>query len=83
LAELVYLGLKELGIEEVDIFAPGDAPVERFLGLRVHDVGTMRQGEYDRIILVSLQDVAAGSVELQERDIAPNKIVTLFNGKAF
>jgi hypothetical protein len=83
LAELVYLGLKELGIEELDVFAPDNAGGERFLGLRVRDMGTMRQEEYDRIFLVSLQAVAAGSVELQERDIAPSKIVTLFNGKAF
>jgi DNA-binding MarR family transcriptional regulator len=83
LAELVYLGLKELGIEEVDVFAPDNAGGDRFLGLRVRDMETMRQEEYDRIILVSLKDLAAGSVELQGRDIAPNKIVTLFNGKAF
>jgi DNA-binding MarR family transcriptional regulator len=83
LAELVYLGLKELGIEEVDVFTPENAGSDRFLGLRVRDMGTMRQEEYDRIILVSLKDVAASSIELQGRDIAPNKIVTLFNGKAF
>jgi DNA-binding MarR family transcriptional regulator len=83
LAELVYLGLKELGIEEVDVFAPDNAVGDRFLGLWVRDMGTMRQENYDRIILVSLKDVAASSIELQGRDIAPNKIVTLFNGKAF
>lgn len=83
LAELAYLGLKELGIEEVDVFTPDNPQGGRFLGLRVCDVGMMRPEEYDRIILVFLKDAQAECSALRDRGVAPDKVVTLFNGKAF
>jgi DNA-binding MarR family transcriptional regulator len=81
LAELVYLGLKELGIEEIDIVVADIGQGNRFLGLQVLDVRAIRSEEYDRIILVFLNDGEAGSLELRELGVAPDKIVTLFNAK--
>jgi DNA-binding MarR family transcriptional regulator len=80
-AELVYLGLKELGIEEIDIVVADNGQGGRFLGLPVHDVKTIQPEQYDRIILVFLNDGEAGSLELRELGVAPDKIVTLFNSK--
>jgi DNA-binding MarR family transcriptional regulator len=83
LTELVYLGLRELGIEEVDVFTPDNAGDDRFLGLRVGDVRLMRPEEYERIILVFLEDPQAASLELRNLGVPPNKMVTLYNGKPF
>jgi DNA-binding MarR family transcriptional regulator len=81
MAELVYLGLKELGIEEIDILVADDGLGERFLGLQMRDVRTIQPEQYDRIILVFLNDGEAGPLELLELGVAPDKIVTLFNSK--
>ena len=79
-AELVYLGLKELGIEEIDIVVADNGQSDRFLGLPVRDVRTIQPEEYDRIVLVLLKDTEAASLELRERGVAPDKLVSLFNG---
>jgi hypothetical protein len=80
-AELVYLGLKELGIEEVEVLVDNNGRSDRFLGLQMRDVRTIQLDEYDRIILVFLKDGEAGYLELRELGVAPDKIVTLFNAK--
>jgi DNA-binding MarR family transcriptional regulator len=82
-AELVYLGLKELGIEEVEVLVANNGRGGRFLGLQMRDVRTIQPEEYDRIILVFLKDGEAGSRELRELGVAPDKIVTLFNAHTF
>jgi DNA-binding MarR family transcriptional regulator len=79
--ELVYLGLKELGIEEIDIVVADIRQGDRFLGQQVRDVSTIQSEEYDRIILVFLNDTEAASLELRERGVAPEKIVTLYNAR--
>jgi hypothetical protein len=73
----VYLGLKELGIEEVEVLVANDGRGDRFLGLQMRDVRTIRPEEYDRIILVFLKDGEVGSRELRELGVAPDKIVAL------
>ena len=80
LAELVYQGLKELGIEEVDVFAPGATRGVRFLGQPVHDIDALRQEHYDQVVFVFLTDSESGWVELRDRGVPAEKLVTLFNG---
>ena len=80
LAELVYLGLKELGIEEVDVFAPGATGGVKFLGQPVNGIGALRQEHYDQVVFVSLSPSEPGWVELRDRGVPAEKLVTLFNG---
>ncbi len=40
-ARLVYLGIKEFGIEEIDVFSAGVAVNQRFLGMVVQDVSQL------------------------------------------
>ena len=50
-AELVYLGLKEIGIEEIDIYcSPADMPT-KFLGMPVRDVASLKDGDYHRVLV--------------------------------
>lgn len=83
LAELVYLGLKELEVEEIDIFAPGSPGGSTFLGLPVRDVGALQPERYDRVVVALLPWSNQATEELQERGIDPNQLVTFFpDGKA-
>lgn len=80
LAELVYLGLKELGIEEVDIFAPGSPNGSRFLGMPVRDIAVMRPEYYDRVIVSLLEDTENSCEELRARGVTSEQLVTLLRG---
>ena len=83
LAELAYLGLKELGVEEVDVFVTGATQSVKFLGQQVHAINAFRQEHYDHVVFVCLKDSEATWVELRDRGIPGEKLVTLFNGAKF
>ena len=76
-AELVYLGLRELGIEEVDIFTSGSPDGSRFLGMPVRDVTVMRPEYYDRVIVGLLEDTDNSCEELRARGVTSEQLVTL------
>lgn len=80
-AELVYLGLKELGIEEIDVFSNGSREQPRFLGMRVQDISDLNFDQYDRVMLASLGNQIAGEAELQRAGADPNKLVLFFSDK--
>lgn len=77
-AELVYLGLKDFGIEEIDVFGPPESVDSRFLGMRVLGAGTLKQENYDRVVVAILD----GSDEIQalllDQGITQEKSVMLF-----
>ena len=77
-AELVYLGLREIRIEEIEIFGPTNGVQAKFLGMPVRDVASMRPDEFDRVVVAVLGDWESGREELQEVDVAPEKLVTFF-----
>lgn len=77
-AELVYLGLREIGIEEINIFGPIDSPDSRFLGIPVRDIATLQPQDYDRILVAYLdppEEICAG---LQDRGATPEQLMTFF-----
>ena len=81
-AELVYLGLKELGIEQVDIFASDTSPGDKFLGMPVRDAAALQPTSYDRVVLAALEDAEERRQELQEAGVPPEKLVTFFGAGA-
>jgi len=78
-AELIYLGLKEIGIEEIDIFATNSADNGKFLGMLVLDVATLKPELYDRVIVADLQYSESVRNELERQSVAPEKVVTFFS----
>ena len=78
-AELVYLGVKELGIEEIDVFASGANDGSKFLGMSVRDIGSLDPSQYDRVLIARLGGPETTSAELCAQHIAPGKIVTFFS----
>ena len=77
-AELVYLGLKEIGIEEISIFDQGSSEKVKFLGMPVQDISKIRPEEYDRIVVGLLGDAEESSMELRERGVTSEKLITFF-----
>lgn len=77
-AELVYLGLRDAGIDEVDVYAPGESTGARFLGMEVRPAATLLPEEYDRVIVASLNGGEAAVRELGRLGVGPDRLVTFF-----
>ena len=83
LAELVYLGLRELGIEEIDVFGLDGSIGGRFLGMSVRGGSALNPEEYDRVVVALLQDTDTICGELRQMGVGLDKLVTFFaNGEA-
>ena len=79
--ELVYLGLKELGIEEIDFYSKGDAVGERFLGVLVGDIKKIKINDYDKMVIAELHGYEALSQTLSDLGVPEQKVVTFFPTK--
>ena len=77
-AELVYLGLREHGIEEINVFGPNGTDGRKFLGMPVRDVATLRADEYDRILVGLLGDLESPCQALREQGTSSYQLVTFF-----
>ena len=80
-AELVYLGLKEIGIEEIDVFSTKGPKGRMFLGMPVRDPATLRPEEYDRVVIALLGALEAPLDEIQGLDTSSDKVVTFFGNE--
>ncbi len=79
LAELVYMGLRDTGIEEIDIFTPRDSVDGKFLGMLVKHSASLSPTDYDRVIIASLAGVEVRREELAILGVPREKIVTLLS----
>ena len=77
-SELVYLAVREIGIEEIDIFAPRGREPRKFLGLAVQDVKHMSPDLYDCVIVASLGDLKSSYSTLTDLGVSHEKLVTFF-----
>lgn len=80
-AKLVFLGLREIGIEEIDVFGPGGPDGHRFLGLPVRDVATLQPEQYDRIVVALLEGREQTLIRLRDQGAVSEKLVTFFPAK--
>jgi len=77
---LVYLGLRELGIEEIDIYDKDAIEGSRFLGMPVHDLKSIRPDSHDQIVVATTGDTKVTLAEIQDIGVSLQKVVTFFNG---
>jgi hypothetical protein len=78
-AELVYLGIRELGIEEISIFSfKCDLEGTKFLGMTVQNVSQIQPEQFDSILIASLIDSEADRSALDELGMDSNKVITFF-----
>ena len=75
-AELIYLGLKEIGVEEIDFYAAGSSLDHLFLGKPVRDIATIDVKTYDRILVASLGQPKGEIKGLNGFDTTPEQLVT-------
>jgi hypothetical protein len=79
-AELVYLGLRDFGITEIDIFSSGSPNGQTFLGMPVHSIDSLNADEYDRVIMAFLGEAKVAAATLSHHDDLSNKLVVFFSG---
>jgi hypothetical protein len=77
-AELVYLGLREIGIDEIDVYDDGSLEGERFLGMPIRKVATLGESNYDRVVLGSLGVTPDDYSSFSSLDVTPEKMVVFF-----
>ena len=77
-AELVFLGLKDVGIEEMEFFGPTNQAGRKFLGIPLRDVATLQQENYDRVVLATLESSDSLWEDMIHLGVAPDKLVTFF-----
>jgi len=84
-SELVYLGLKEIGVEEIDFYRLLDedsagSEGQKFLGTPVCSIDSFNQVNYDRIVIGSPQDSKKLRKELKNAGVDPDIIFGFFEG---
>ena len=79
-AELVYLGLKDLGIEEIEVFDRDPGVGTKFLGMLVQGMAEIQPDQYDRVVVGFAGEATAQYLELREAGVRPEKLVLLFAG---
>lgn len=78
-AELVFLGLKDLGIEELDVYSFDSGSINRFLGMPVLDLNNLLFRNYDRVLVANLDKDANNQLaEILGQDGDSDKLVTFF-----
>ena len=80
LAELAYLALLDIGVDEIDIYGDEDDK-SIFLGMDVRYVNNMEVNGYSKIVVTS-EDIGSVHTVLKEKSYDSNKIVGLLqNGQ--
>jgi len=78
-AELVFLGLKDHGIDEIDVFGPGKG---KFLGMPVREIESLVSERYDWVMLAILDDASESRDNMLSQGISDDKLVSFFrNGR--
>lgn len=67
-AELVYLGLREMGIEEIDVFNRLNGTEAKFLGKPVLNLEYLDSTNYDRVVIAHI--ASADSLRKTVRDLS-------------
>ena len=74
-AELVYLGLKDHRIEEIDVFGAGGG---KFLGMTIKEIPSLVPERYDWVMFAMLEDVSAIRSKLLVQGVSDEKFVSFF-----
>ena len=80
-AELIFLGLRNIGIEEIDIYGPREVEDHKFLGIMVRPIESIQLSDYDKIIISDLEDSQNVTIKLKSHGLPEEKIVTLFSSR--
>ena len=79
-AELVYLGLRDLGIEEIEVFEADPDVGAKFLGMRVQDINNFQETRFDRVVIAVLGETEQQYAQLTNVGAPKEKMVFLLSG---
>lgn len=79
-AELVYLGLKELCIQEIEVFDSKSEQGRRFLGTPIQNLRTLQRNDYDKILIGFLEPNPETIETLRELGVSSEQLVIFFSG---
>ena len=79
-AELVYLALQSIGVEEITVFDSNGSGDRKFLGMPVHHAKDIRTRDYDRILIASLGNEQIRLEALDRYGLTADNAVTFFAG---
>ena len=77
-AELVYLGLKELSIEEIEVFDAHPKQNGNFLGMPIQAISEIKPDQYDRVIIATPGKANGQYQELLQHGVGQDKLVLFF-----
>jgi hypothetical protein len=75
---LVYLGLKEQGIEEIEVFSLEFMPGGNFLGIPVQPLASLQPNDFDRIVVGILDGETPQEIQRFEKELEESKVVVFF-----
>lgn len=78
-AELVYLGLKELDIREIEVFGRPKVAGEKFIGLPVRDIAELRPRNYDQVVVADPGVLQEFTKRNPLRGSDANRFITFFS----
>ncbi len=77
-AELVYLGLKELGIEEMEVFVSNAEQGDKFLGMQVQDASNLDPEHFDRVVIATPGRAETEYQNMLDQGVGREKLVLFF-----
>jgi len=77
-AELVYIGLREIGIEEIDVFDDSGPDKFKFLGIPVRDINCLNGSHYDWVLVAQLGSQESTRTKLQGLGIEKDSLLIFF-----
>ena len=76
LAELAYLALRDIGVDDIDVFARNsDTP--RFLGMPVRALEAIEPGEYAKVVVADSSHQDAAREEVYASGVSDSQVVEL------
>ena len=76
-AEIVYVCLRDGGVDQIGVLWPSTCASERFLGLDIVDLASAAPQRYSKIIVADTNDVRRRHSELSAAGFADDQIITI------
>ena len=76
-AEIVYVCLRDCGVEHIEILDANPSAVDRFLGHDVLDVGSVVPERFSKVIVADTNDAARRHSDLRVAGFTSDQIVTI------
>lgn len=78
-AELVYLGLREFGVDEIAVYRENGTDSGKFLGIQIQALSDLDSDSYDWVIVGQLHGLDSFRTRLEDQGVAKEKLVTFFD----